>query len=204
MTSSSFDQRAQDWDKQPYRHERAKAVALQLQAQIAIRPGMTALEFGCGTGLLGFNLIPYFGFVTFADLSEQMLAQVQVKLQEQQIRNADTCLIDIATEILPKSYDCIVSLMTLHHIQEYKATIALLVAHLAPGGFLCIADLDKDDGSFHGSEETAHHGIDRVYLRQIFEQNGLTRIEDSTPYVMKMDRGSGVREYPVFLLTGKK
>ena len=68
-----------DWDKGQDKHDRAKAVADQLRSQIAITSDMTALEFGCGTGLLGFNLIPYFAFLTFADSSEGMLEKVKEK-----------------------------------------------------------------------------------------------------------------------------
>ena len=60
-----FDQAASDWNRLGYRHKRAQAVADQLRRQIVILPGMKALEFGCGTGLLGFPLIADFEFVTF-------------------------------------------------------------------------------------------------------------------------------------------
>lgn len=65
MMDDYFDQAASDWDRLGYRHERAQAVANQLKRQVDIHPEMKVFEFGCGNGLLGFQLIADFEFVSF-------------------------------------------------------------------------------------------------------------------------------------------
>lgn len=200
---NNFDVAAQIWDQEQYRHDRAKAISDQIRQQVALTPQMHGLEFGCGTGLLGFNLVSVMASVTFADTSAGMLDQVQEKIRAAGITNADTLLISPEQLCFPQSYDCIVSLMTLHHIERYDATIRLLVEHLRPNGVLCIADLDQEDGSFHGHKETAHHGIDRGHLKQIFHAYGLSRVTESMPYIMRKQVGAQLREFPIFLLIGR-
>lgn len=200
---NEFDTAAQNWDQEQYRHDRAKAVADQIRQQVTLTPQMHVLEFGCGTGLLGFNLLSAAASVTFADSSEGMLIQVNEKIRAAGITNAETLFIAPEQLRFPQMYDGIVSLMTLHHIEHYDATIRDLVAHLRPNGFLGLSDLDAEDGSFHGHKETAHHGLDREHLKQIFRECGLTQIIASTPYVMRKPVGAQLREFPIFLLTGQ-
>lgn len=199
-----FDLVASDWDSEQYRHDRAKAVADQLCAQIEFHPGMTALEFGAGTGLFGFNLLSHFAFLTFADASEGMLEKVNEKIRKNHIQNADTLLLDSTIRKLPQQYDCIFSLMTLHHIPDYESTIQTFAVHVKPKGFLCIADLDRDDGSFHADTETAHHGLEREHVKRLFAICGLEQINGSTPYTMKKEIRGIQKEFTLFLITGQK
>jgi hypothetical protein len=80
----------------------------------------------------------------------------------------------------------------------------MLVAHLTAGGRLGIADLDKEDGSFHQDVEVPHHGFERGQLRRLFRRNDLTDIQESTPYVMNKQIRKKIQEFPVFLLTAQK
>jgi cyclopropane fatty-acyl-phospholipid synthase-like methyltransferase len=199
-----FDHVAQNWDQDQTRHDRAQAVAAQLHAQIKFTPTMTVLEFGCGTGLLGFNLLPDVAALTFADSSAGMLAQVQQKITAQQLPHADTLLLTAPLQPLPRQYDVIVSLLTLHHIADYRATLRWLVQHLQPQGYLAIADLDSEDGSFHDKDQPEHHGFTRADLRQVFTDCGLTNLADSTPYIIKKLRSAIWQTYPLFLMTGQR
>lgn len=49
---SEFDHKAREWDQNTQYHERAAAVAASLLEMVPLRPGLKALEFGAGTGLL--------------------------------------------------------------------------------------------------------------------------------------------------------
>ena len=53
---NEFDQKAQQWDAKPVRVERALAVADSIKTDVPLSPQMTALEYGCGTGLVSFAL----------------------------------------------------------------------------------------------------------------------------------------------------
>jgi hypothetical protein len=54
--------------------------------------------------------------------------------------------------------------MALHHITDLEPVLARFAALLAPGGHLCIVDLDQEDGSFHGEGFAGHHGFRRPEL----------------------------------------
>lgn len=54
-----FDELALTWDNEPRRVERAKVVANDIIKAISNLDNMSGLEYGCGTGLLSFNLQPH-------------------------------------------------------------------------------------------------------------------------------------------------
>ena len=54
---------------------------------------------------------------------------------------------------LTGSYHLITSSMTLHHIREIQPLLNRFYEITAPSGHLCIADLDPDDGQFHGGDD---------------------------------------------------
>jgi 2-polyprenyl-3-methyl-5-hydroxy-6-metoxy-1,4-benzoquinol methylase len=201
----NFNQFASKWDRKPGRRDRALAVAAQLRRQVSLTSSMHILEFGCGTGLLGFHLVPYVSWITFADTAEGMIHQVAAKIRDNHVRNADTFCFNDARPTLPRSYHGIISLLAMHHIPAYDAAIEMLAKHLKENGWLGIADLDPEDGSFHGEEtHVPHQGINRQEIHRLFYNFGLTRIRESAPYVVKKKRNNTWKEFPIFLITGEK
>jgi len=74
-------------------------------------------------------------------------------------------------------------------------------AILNPGGWLCICDLDAEDGSFHTDGSTdIYLGFERSALKKQVEATGFGEVRFSTPYVIQKNG----REYPLFLLTAQK
>jgi hypothetical protein len=70
-----------------------------------------------------------------------------------------------------------------------------------PGGWLALADLDKEDGSFHGPEMTEiHRGFEREHLQARTERAGFTGVKFTTAFTMQ----KAGRAYPVFLMTARK
>lgn len=55
---SEFDSVAREWDNKPERLERSMAIAEKLVEALELRPSMTALEFGAGTGICRPGLKP--------------------------------------------------------------------------------------------------------------------------------------------------
>ena len=79
MTVSHFDERAREWDSDPEKVERARVTADAIRHTIPLHPDMSALEYGCGTGLLSFALQSDLGQITLADTSKGMLEVCRMK-----------------------------------------------------------------------------------------------------------------------------
>jgi predicted TPR repeat methyltransferase len=62
----NFDERAESWDDDPVRVARAAAVAEGIRSRVPLSSAMRALEYGCGTGLLSFELRHELGHITLA------------------------------------------------------------------------------------------------------------------------------------------
>jgi hypothetical protein len=72
-----------------------------------------------------------------------------------------------------------------------------------PGGWLCIADLDKEDGSFHGIEVDVHHGFDREELAEKVAKAGFAAARFDTVFEIVKETQDGSRVYPVFLMAAR-
>lgn len=204
-TQENFDEKAATWDDDPVRVERAAEIARLIMDRVPLTSLMNVLDFGSGTGLLGFNFLPHVASVTFADPSEGMLARVEGKLRSVHPGHGEVHRVDPDALALPRSYDVIVSLLTLHHVSDPAAVIAFLARHLHPGGWLALCDLDTEDGTFHDDPSAdVHHGFDRAELAALAESAGLGGIHFTTAFTIRAEHGDSVREYPLFLLTGRR
>jgi ubiquinone/menaquinone biosynthesis C-methylase UbiE len=203
---TNFDERAKDWDSDPKKVERARAVAEAIRNAIQITTDMSALEYGCGTGLLSFALQSDLGQITLADTSQGMLDVLTEKIVDAGVTNMRPTRLDLSTDLLPaERFNLTYSLMTLHHIEDAKGILKKFHALLNPSGVLCIADLDKEDGSFHTDGTTdVHKGFERAELQTWVEDAGFADVKFSTAYVIKKKIGDSEKIFPVFLLTARK
>jgi hypothetical protein len=71
---------------------------------------------------------------------------------------------------------------------------------------LAVADLDAEDGSFHGHGlAAAHSGFDRDRMRGMLEEAGFREIREVTAATIeKPDVRDTLRTYTVFLMTARK
>lgn len=114
-------------------------------------------------------------------------------------------LLDLAAGPPPaRQYDLICTQMTLHHVEDVDAVLRAFGAMVRPGGYVCIADLDTEDGSFHGADFKGHRGFARAALKARAEAAGLTPCSCDTCHVLRRTRGAGVREYSLFLLVCRR
>ncbi|MDZ7622522.1 MAG: class I SAM-dependent methyltransferase [Candidatus Competibacteraceae bacterium] len=196
----SFDDKALTWDADPVKQERALAVAAALRQRIPLSTAWRALEYGCGTGLLSFALQADLGRITLADSSPGMLTVLEEKIGAAGLTHLHPLALDLTTDPPPaERYDLIYTLMTLHHVPDTTRLLRDFHTLLRPGGWLGIADLDREDGSFHGAGFTGHCGFDRDALRAQLFSVGFNRVDFSTGYLMKKATDQGLREYPLFL-----
>ena len=205
MTDSQFDEKAKSWDSDPLNVERARVIAEAIRKRVPLRTDASALEYGCGTGLLSFALQPYLGEITLADSSQGMLAVLKEKIAAGGIRNMTPLSLDLAVDPLPPDrFTLIYTMMTLHHIPDTERILRCFHSLLGENGHLCIADLDKEDGSFHGADFSVRAGFDRRELTEKVEKAGFCNISFSTVYEMTKETDHGRKNFPVFLMTAQK
>jgi ubiquinone/menaquinone biosynthesis C-methylase UbiE len=205
MTTSDFDARAATWDDDPTKVERAQAIADAIVRNVLLTSTMHALEYGAGTGLLSFMLRPRLGDVRLADVSDGMLAVAAAKIAAANDTAMHTVKLDLLVDPMPaERYDIIYSLMTLHHIPDTGVILRRFHAALAANGLLCIADLDTEDGSFHGAGFDGHLGFDRAGLGAQARGAGFATVEFSTAHEIEKMVDGRPRRYPVFLMVARK
>lgn len=187
------------------RIERANVVARSIRQRIPLSNTSSAMEYGCGTGLVSFALQDYLGQICLADSSSGMLSVLQNKIQAAGLRHMHPLKLDLCSEPLPaQRFDLVYSLMTLHHIPDTRQILGAFYDILKPGGWLCLADLDKEDGTFHDEEFNGHFGFDREELQTLLAELGYTNIRFDTVYSMYKIRNDQQRIYPLFLLSACK
>jgi len=202
-----FDKEATTWDEVPARVKLANDIAAAISNEIPLTSNMHVLDFGCGTGLLTLQLQPVVHSITGVDSSRGMIDVLKAKIAKQNLPNVKTQYLDTEKgNILEGTYHLIVSGMTLHHVKEIRPLLDQFYRILTPSGYLCIADLDLDDGQFHGNNDGVFHfGFDRALLRRDFMEAGFDDIRDRTAAeLMKPISDGGVRPFTVFLMTGRK
>ncbi|MCF8216406.1 MAG: class I SAM-dependent methyltransferase [Chlorobium sp.] len=209
-SSERFDRSAAQWDENPRRTSLAANIANAIVETAKPRASMQAMEFGCGTGLVTLALAPYLQTITAIDTSEEMLAQLQKKIETLGIRNVHPILADLVHDtvspLATESLDFICSSMTLHHIADISALLSKLNGLLICGGILAMADLDREDGLFHDDgTEKVHHGFERPELQNMLEDAGFRNVSFRTAYeIKKTNRAGRDATYPIFLVTALK
>jgi len=203
---NEFDIKALEWDKNDMHRERARAVAREILEEIPLNREMSALEFGAGTGLLSFMLKDHVREITLIDNSEGMVKVLNEKVKAEKADRLKVVKADLEHEDLsPGSFDLIYTLMVLHHVGDLENIIRKFHALLNPGGYLAIADLYSEDGSFHGEGFHGHPGFDPVSLSALLENNGFSGINHRKVYVIdkKISENSS-KKFDIFLMTAKR
>ena len=200
-----FDNIAKKWDN-PRRIERAKIIAKEISRSLDNVEIKSAMEFGCGTGLIAFNLVDKIKNLTLIDNSEEMIQVVNKKISDFNFKNVKSICDNITDMKIKDTYDAIYSSMSLHHIVNVKKIIGKLYHLLDDNGVLCIVDLDEEDGRFHKNEEgfNGHNGFNQQWLKEVVEEVGFKNITSRTFYngIKNID-GEDV-QYSLFILSALK
>jgi len=135
------------------------------------------------------------------DNSQEMIKVCVEKTEFYSTRHIQPLWFDLEHKDFDGKFDLIYNQMVLHHVNDYEAIIHTFYTLLNPEGYLAIADLYQEDGSFHGPDVKVHLGFDPEKLKEIFRNNGFKNIVYKTCFEVK--RESGI-SYPVFLLVAQK
>ncbi len=201
-----FDKVARDWDKNQIHVKRTEAIAALFLQKIKPDKTMKALEFGAGTGLLSFALHEHFAEITLMDSSVEMTHTTEEKIQAAELSHLHAILFDLEKEdYTSKTFDIIFSQMVMHHVDDIAKISAKFAKLLNKNGKLVIADLYKEDGSFHDTGFKGHLGFEPEQLAETLKKNGFKQIVYQECFVIErpFDDGS-TKRFPVFLMTAEK
>jgi len=198
---SSFDARAHEWDKDKMHMERSVAIAAELEKMIPLDHSMKVLEYGAGTGILSFLLKDRFSEITLMDNSQEMIKVCEAKTKYHKTNHIIPIWFDLEHKNFDGKFDLIYNQMVLHHIVDFKAIIKTFYSLLNHGGYLAIADLYTEDGSFHGIDVKVHLGFDPDKLTDMLKNAGFKNIAYKTCFEVKRESG---KIFPVFLLKAQK
>ncbi|MFA6127149.1 MAG: class I SAM-dependent methyltransferase [Bacteroidales bacterium] len=205
--TNRFDENASTWDSREYRVRLAESVSAAIRKEVQLSKQMEILDFGCGTGLVSLSLAGEVASLTGVDNSSGMLAVLMEKAASLNLVNVRSLNLNLGEgDILPGSYDLILSSMTFHHVKDVPSLIRTMYQSIRPGGYLCVADLDPDHGLFHSDNTDIHHfGFERETMMSYFLTVGFKEVRTVTAANLPRVGEDGVeREYSVFLVTGVK
>ena len=195
-----FKHKSKSWDMSSMRVKNAKSIADLIVKNIDFKEDMEVIDLGAGTGLLSYFIAPHVAKIIAVDNSPSMLEEFKNKASE---FDSETEIIaaDISKDDLGRTFDGIISSMTIHHVEDTKALFSKLYDMLNDNGFIAIADLDTEDGSFHSDNAGVfHYGFDRKMLENIAKEVGFKKI--------KFDLASTINKphatFTVFLMTAIK
>jgi ubiquinone/menaquinone biosynthesis C-methylase UbiE len=207
LHKTDFDEKAATWDEDPFKVNLANDVADAMIKELHPASDMDVLDYGCGSGLVSLRFQPLVKSITGMDSSKKMLEVLQAKVRKRSLPNVYTQLVDLEQgEKVEARFHIAVTSMTLHHVREPASFFNQLYGLLLLGGQIAVADLDKEDGSFHHDNTgVLHFGFERSYLKDILEKAGFREVRDTTAAtVMRTVPGKGPRDFAVFLITGRK
>ena len=202
----SFDEYAKTWDTEQ-RINRAKIIANEIWNSIATNKNSTAMEFGCGTGLVSFNLHDKFETITLIDSSKGMIDILNDKIRKYEINNMTANQIDLLdTDSLDMKFDVIYNSMVLHHIKDTLGIVNKFYQLLNKDGYLCIVDIDEEDGSFHKDFPgfDGHNGFNQDELKNMLTSAGFCDVESNTFYHDEKIVEDEKINYSLFIITARK
>lgn len=198
-----FDAKAETWDEDPKKIERSRRLADRIADAVALTGQERVLEYGAATGLVAEALGERAGSVTLADNSAGMREVLQRKLDAGVFGDsARVWDLDLAGGAVPdEEFDVIVTTLVLHHIPEVQQVLSGFRELVSPRGWVCIVDLDEEDGRFHAhhDEFDGHDGFDREHLRAWLYEAGFTEVTFADAGTLEKDG----EEFGLFLATAR-
>jgi ubiquinone/menaquinone biosynthesis C-methylase UbiE len=161
-----FNSVANEWDSES-KTKMMKNLAIKTLDQLNLSKRLDILDFGCGTGLFGFEFKEYVNTLTGIDTSSGMLEVFDKKTKDYE--NIKSININLEKSSLTEKYDLIVSSMAFHHLNNPLEVLIKLKASLKDKGKIAIVDLDREDGTFHPDNEGM--GVKHLgFLQEVLEQ----------------------------------
>ena len=203
---NEFDIKASGWDENPIHHARSEAISKEMLRLIPIRKEMCAMEFGAGTGILSFMLKDFFNNIILIDSSTEMVKVANKKIKAMGAKNLKTIVFDLEHEAYSgKSFDLIFTQMVLHHVNDIEKLFGNFYKILNPNGFIVIADLYTEDGTFHEEGFSGHNGFNVEDLTLTLNKCDfrVSTVEQCFTIDRKISE-KVTHQYPLFLLIANR
>lgn len=182
------------------RIEIAKITANAIREYIENGLDKSAIDFGCGTGLVGMELLNDFHSMTFLDSSSNMLEQIKQKIDESNIQNVDMICFDFETAFRSDIHaDYVFMVQVLLHIKDVELVLSRLYEVLNSEGHLVIVDFNKNQEVV---SDKVHNGFDQGELADLMTKIGFKETKSKTFYTgskMFMNQDASL-----FILDSKK
>lgn len=160
----------------------------------------SAIDFGCGTGLIGMNLLNDFHSMLFLDTSQNMLEQIKQKIVVSKIQNVDTLCFDFETAFQSDIHaDYVFMAQVLLHINDVELVLSRLYDVLNPEGHLLIVDFNKNEEII---SDKVHNGFDQEKLIDRMTEIGFKDIKSKNFYAGKKIFMN--KDATLFILDSKK
>ena len=201
-----FNQIAALWDENNIHWERSKAIATDIQTRLPLSKEWRVLEYGAGTGILSFMMKDAVKEICMMDSSEEMVKVMRQKVADSGSDNLSPTLFDLEKQPYSgATFDLLTTQMALHHITNIPTVIDRFYTMLNDNGYIAIADLYTEDGSFHGKGFTGHNGFDPQSMADLLTAAGFKDPQYKQCFVLNKQIESGeTKPFPVFLLIARK
>lgn len=195
IVEDNFKTKAEEWDS-PMKVEMTQKFLSELNKNIKLDKSLKVMELGCGTGLVGLQMVGQVKSLVMLDNSKAMLDKLRKKITDFKI----TIVNGTVEKYIKKDIDVVFSLMAFHHIENISSTLEHISSILKPDGYLVVGDLKEEDGSFHGEENVPHNGFNTEDLAKQMENNELNVI---TVYTYNTISRSD-KDFRQFIIVAKK
>lgn len=184
----------------PERAQVAKVSSNAIREFLVDAKDKSAIDFGCGTGLVGMDLINEFHSILFLDASQNMINEVQKKITNSSMQNAATLCFDFEKDSVSDLHaDYIFMAQVLLHIQDVALVLSRLHEILNESGQLLIIDFDKNQKIV---SDMVHNGFDQTELADVMTKIGYRGIQSKTFYTgSKLFMG---QDASLFILNAQK
>ena len=177
--TDKFDMIANIYDT-PERVRIAKLSANAIREYLLDTKNKEAIDFGCGTGIVGLELLENFKSILFLDSSQNMIDQVKLKISDSNVQNAAALCFDFERgNLLDLHTDYIFMAQVLLHINDVAPVLSKLYGVLNEGGHLIIVDFDQNDSVV---SDIVHNGFNQAELADMMSQAGFQDVQSRVFY----------------------
>lgn len=155
----------------------------------------TALDLGCGTGLVGMALAPLVAQLVGVDLSGRMLEHAQARQVYQRLVQDD--VVHMMQQEAANSFDLVVAADVFIYIGQLDETVKEVRRVLRPQGLLAFSIENLEGDPSPATEgfrlnSTGRYSQSRAYLDTLAQQNGFV-VREVHPTVLRVENGQPVQ-----------